>query len=86
MAESIARAYNGSKEPKPLIVHVNGAFHSDYRLGTAARVRTRLEKSRVAVVSIVPQEQLDSIETVDYRDRGDYVVFALHQTQPDDKH
>src|SRR6202008_1445958 len=49
MAESIARAYNRSMEPKPLIVHFNGAFHSDYRLGTAARVRTRLEKARIAV-------------------------------------
>jgi uncharacterized iron-regulated protein len=86
MAESIARAYDSSMEPKPLIVHFNGAFHSDYRLGTAARVRTRLKKVRVAVVSIVPQEQLDSIEADEYRERGDYIVFTLHQTQPDDKH
>jgi uncharacterized iron-regulated protein len=86
MAESIARAYNRSMEPKPLIVHFNGAFHSDYRLGTVARVHTRLKKARVAVVSIVPQEQLDSIEAADYRERGDYIVFALHQTEPDDKH
>jgi uncharacterized iron-regulated protein len=86
MAESIARAYNRSVEPKPLIVQFNGAFHSDYRLGTAARVRTRLEQARVVVVSIVPQEQLDSIEADEYRERGDYIVFALHQTQPDEKH
>ena len=86
MAESIARAYTRSMEPKPLIVHFNGAFHSDYRLGTVARVRTRLEKARVAVISIVPQEQLDSIEAAEYRERGDYIVFAQHQTQPDDKH
>jgi len=86
MAESIARAHTRSMEPKPLIVHFNGAFHSDYRLGTAARVRTRLEQARVAVVSIVPQEQLDSIEADEYRARGDYIVFALHQAQPDDKH
>jgi uncharacterized iron-regulated protein len=86
MAESIARAYNSSVEPKPLIVQFNGAFHSDYRLGTAARVRTRLERARVAVVSIVPQEQLDSIEAGEYRERGDYIVFTLHQTPPDEKH
>jgi hypothetical protein len=86
MAESIARAYSRSVEQKPLIVHFNGAFHSDYRLGTAARVRTRLEQARVAVVSIVLQEQLDSIETAEYRERGDYIVFALHQTPLDDKH
>jgi uncharacterized iron-regulated protein len=86
MAESIARAYDTSMEPRPLIVQFNGTFHSDYRLGTAARVRTRLEKARVVVVSIVPQAQLDSIEADDYRERGDYIVFTLHQAQPDDKH
>jgi uncharacterized iron-regulated protein len=82
MAESVAKVYGKAGDPKPLIVHFNGAFHSDYRLGTAARVRKRLEKARVAVVSIVPLEQLDSIKTDDYRKRGDYVVFALRQAKP----
>lgn len=82
MAESVANVYTRAGELKPLIVHFNGAFHSDYRLGTAARVRKRLEKARVAVVSIVPLEQLDSIKTDDYRKRGDYILFALRQAKP----
>jgi uncharacterized iron-regulated protein len=85
MAESLAKVYAGAAQPKPLIVHFNGAFHSDYRLGTAARVRQRLEKARVEVVSIVPLEQLDSIKTDDYRKRGDYVVFALRPAKPAEK-
>jgi uncharacterized iron-regulated protein len=76
MAESIAKAFTNAGETKPLVVHFNGAFHSDYRLGTAARTRKRLPKARVQVVSIVPLEQLDSIKTDDYRKRGDFVVFA----------
>jgi uncharacterized iron-regulated protein len=76
MAESIAKAFTNAGNAKPLVVHFNGAFHSDYRLGTAARTRKRLPKARVQIVSIVPLDQLDSIKTDDYRKRGDFVVFA----------
>jgi uncharacterized iron-regulated protein len=76
MAESIANQF-GQAEAKPLVVHFNGAFHSDYRLGTAARVVRRMPKATVKVVSIVPLENLDSIKPDEYRKRGDYVIFAL---------
>jgi uncharacterized iron-regulated protein len=76
MAESVATSFSNAGDPKPLLIHFNGAFHSDYHLGTAARTRQRLPKARLQVVSIVPLEQLDSIKTDEYRKRGDYVVFA----------
>ena len=77
MAESIARAYQEAGESKPLIIHYNGAFHSDYRLGTAERTIKRLPKVRVKVVSVVPTENLDAIKADEHRKRGDYVVFAI---------
>ena len=76
MAESIAQAYNEATANKPVIVHFNGAFHSDYKLGTAARTVRRLPKAIVKVVSIVPLENLDAINVDEYRKRGDYVVFT----------
>jgi uncharacterized iron-regulated protein len=76
MAESLANAYNEATANKPVIVHFNGAFHSDYRLGTAARTVRRLPKANVKVVSIVPLENLDAINVDEYRKRGDYVVFT----------
>jgi uncharacterized iron-regulated protein len=85
MAESIANAYAKAEQPKPLIVHFNGAFHSDFRLGTAARTRQRLNKARVQIVTVVPLEQLDAIKADDYRKRGDYVVFALKIPKAADK-
>lgn len=75
MAESVAAA--AAVEPRPLIVHFNGAFHSDYRLGAAARAKKRLPRSRIRVVSIVPVADLDQIKTNDYRKRGDFIVFTL---------
>ncbi len=77
MAESLANAYNEATANKPVIVHFNGAFHSDYKLGTTARTVRRLPKANVKVVSIVPLENLDAINVDEYRKRGDYVVFTF---------
>jgi uncharacterized iron-regulated protein len=83
MAESIARALAtpssapGAAQGAPLVVHFNGAFHSDYRLGTASRVIRRAPKSNVKVISVVPVENLDAINADEYRKRGDYIIFTL---------
>ncbi len=85
MAESIARRLQmvqaekkgAEKQGAPLVVHFNGAFHSDYRLGTAARVKNRLPKTRAKVVSIVPLASLDQIDHDKFKKRGDYIIFTL---------
>jgi uncharacterized iron-regulated protein len=79
MAESIADQFqtseNGSQ--KPLIVHFNGTFHSDYHLGAAARTNRRIPKSKIKVVTIVPLDDLDTIQPDEHRKRGDYIIFSL---------
>ena len=79
MAESVAGQFSvpGSTPSKPLIVHFNGAFHSDYKLGTAARAYRRLPKSKIKVVTLVPIDNFDTVKADEYRKRGDYVVFTL---------
>jgi len=79
MAESIADHLDPKlkAEDKPLIVHFNGSFHSDYRLGTAARTNRRAPKSSIKVVSIIPLDNLDVINVDEYRKRGDYLIFTL---------
>ena len=79
MAESIADAYaagaTGAK--KPLVVHFNGAFHSDYGLGTAARVKRRLPNARLVVTTVKPVATLDNIvPSDDDRRVGDYVIYT----------
>jgi uncharacterized iron-regulated protein len=80
MAESIAQAYTiaalGGK--RPLVVHINGAFHSDFGQGTAARARRRLPGKRVVVVSMLPVEKMD-VQTPDAaeRRRGDFLVYTV---------
>ena len=85
MSESIANALaaqpgvqeQDGAQVRPLVVHFNGAFHSDYRLGAASRAVRRLPKSNVKVISVVPVENLDAINPDEYRKRGDYVIFTL---------
>ena len=81
MGESIASAIiNGPAGT--LVVHVNGSFHSDYRMGTAERARQRLPGKRVTVVSFVPVTDLDAIDAAAQRALGDYVVFTLAPAKP----
>lgn len=74
MAESIVRARgNGS----PLVIHYNGAFHSDYGQGTAERVRRRLPKAKVLVVSAIPVADLDAVEGKPDRKLGEWLIYTL---------
>jgi uncharacterized iron-regulated protein len=80
MADSIARAYAAGEtgEIGPLVVHINGAFHSDFHEGTAARVQRRLPDKRVVVISMLPVADLDAIAPAgDDLKRGDYLVYTL---------
>lgn len=81
MAEAIASA--AATDSRPLVVHFNGAFHSDYRLGAAERTKRRLPKSLIRVVSIVPAEDLDNLKTDELRKRGDFILFALKARKND---
>lgn len=90
MAESIANALGapgalGSQsnaQGGPLVVHFNGAFHSDYRSGAASRTIRRAPKSNIKVISVVPVENLDAINVDEYRKRGDYIIFTLKPSAP----
>ena len=81
MAESIAQAVvAGSRGGKrPLVVHVNGAFHSDFRQGTTERVARRLPTHRIVAVTFVPVKDLDRVTAPDRRERrrADYLVYTL---------
>ncbi|HJR61241.1 MAG TPA: ChaN family lipoprotein [Vicinamibacterales bacterium] len=77
MAESIAAAVERRAAPGP-VVHYNGAFHSDFGLGTAERTRRRLPGRRIVTISVLPVESLDTLNPAgeDLR-RADYLVFTL---------
>jgi uncharacterized iron-regulated protein len=79
MAESVAQAWQvGALSGQPLVVHINGAFHSDFREGTAARAIRRLPGKRVVVISMLPVQDLDNLAPdATERTRADYLVYTL---------
>ena len=78
MAESIASAFAKLGGKPGVIVHVTGSFHSDYGDGTGERVRRRLTGRRVAIVSMLPVENLDTVAPApgDLK-RADYLVYTI---------
>ncbi|MES2123216.1 MAG: ChaN family lipoprotein [Gemmatimonadota bacterium] len=74
MAESIARARG---KGSPLVIHYNGAFHTDYGAGTAERVRRRLPKAKVLVISAIPVADLDAAPGKPDRKLGEWLVYTL---------
>lgn len=80
MGESVAQAYTTGAlgGASPLVIHFNGAFHTDFKLGTAARAARRLPGKRIVVVTILPVVRLDQAPPGETeRRRGDYLVYTI---------
>src|SRR5688500_16793718 len=73
MAEAIAAAVQRGN-----VIHYNGAFHSDFGLGTAERVRRRLPGKRTVVISMLPVDDLDKVQPgAEDLKRADYLVYTF---------
>jgi uncharacterized iron-regulated protein len=76
MAESIARAVERRAGKGP-VVHLSGAFHSDFGTGVVERTRRRLPGRRIATLTILPVTDLDAVApSGDDLQRADFLVFT----------
>jgi uncharacterized iron-regulated protein len=75
MGEAVADAFLRTR-PTP-VLHVDGAFHSDYALGTVERARRRAPDAKVLVLTAVPTLNLNGADPAPHKDRADYLVFTL---------
>ena len=75
MAESIVRARDKAG-PQSIVVHFNGSFHTDFGLGTAARVTRRVPGVKSVVVSAVPTPDPVAANAKELLDRGQYIVIV----------
>lgn len=76
MAESVVSALTRAGRGAT-VLHVTGAFHSDYGQGTVSRVRRRAPDARVIILSAIPvadpaAAQPDTAHTT----RADYILFT----------
>jgi uncharacterized iron-regulated protein len=80
MGESVAQAWR----PGRLVVHYNGSFHSDFRLGTAERALRRAGGASMLVVTAVPVADLDRLDPgKEDRKRADYLLYVLAPAKAD---
>jgi uncharacterized iron-regulated protein len=75
MAESIVEARQRAPR-NAIVVHYDGAFHSDYRQGTVDRVRRRTPDARMVVITAVPVIDPSTATLADHKDRADFIVFT----------
>jgi uncharacterized iron-regulated protein len=80
MAEAIANAR--AKHPDAVVVHVNGAFHSEYGQGTVNRADRRMSNAKIGLIEFVPAENLDAVDGKKLRKQADYIVFTLKPPAP----
>lgn len=79
MGEAVAESHLAKQA---MVIHANGAFHSDYRYGTADRAQRRAPQAKSMVVSFMPVTDLDTVDGKPHRKLGDYVVFTLATPKP----
>jgi uncharacterized iron-regulated protein len=75
MAESIVKAKLAAPR-NAIVVHFNGAFHSDYAQGTVERVRRREPSWDIVVISAVPVPDPRIAPIAPQGGVGDFVIFT----------
>jgi uncharacterized iron-regulated protein len=75
MGEAIADAWK--QAPKGAVVfQVDGAFHSDFGLGTAERARRRAPEASSVVITAVPVADLAKAQAGEDAKKADYLIFT----------
>lgn len=75
MGESVAAALAKAGQGA-VVLHVDGQFHSDGRMGTVERARRRAPSAKTLVLSAIPVADLAKANGAEYAERGDFVLFT----------
>jgi uncharacterized iron-regulated protein len=74
MAYSIAEFLKENKNS--LAVHLNGAFHTENRLGTAEQLLKYRPKAKILVVTIRYEEDFTKFDKTKHENLGDFVILT----------
>jgi uncharacterized iron-regulated protein len=76
MAEGIADYLATNPHRQPLVIHCNGNFHTDYGLGTAARLAQRAPLAQAAIVSMVAAPNVAKADVTNDCKRAHYLLIV----------
>ena len=82
MAEGIADYLATNPHRQPLVIHCNGNFHSDYGLGTAARVAQRAPLAQAAIITMIAVLDVARADVTNDRKRAHYLLIVTAPQQP----
>ncbi len=64
------------KTKKPLVIHLNGAFHTESRLGTVEHLLKYQSKAKVLVVTMRYVDDITNFDKEKYTGLGDFVILT----------
>ncbi len=64
------------RRPRALVVHVNGGFHSEQRMGIPEHLLRYRPGTSLLVVTVLPHKSFPKFEVSEMTDRGDFVIVA----------
>lgn len=82
MAEGMADYLLSNPHRQPLMIHDNGNFHSDYGLGTAARLAQRVPLAQQAIISMVAAPDVAKADTTKDRKKAHYLLIVPEPPKP----
>jgi uncharacterized iron-regulated protein len=74
MAYAIAQQLK--RQPNSLVLHVNGAFHSEERLGVPEQLLRYRPKTRTLIITIVSDESYPSFDRARFGRLGDFIIMT----------
>lgn len=74
MANSVANVLKRDKTA--LVVHLNGGFHTEGRLGTVEHLLRYRLKARVIVVTMLSAEDFKTFDTAKHTGLGDFIILT----------
>jgi uncharacterized iron-regulated protein len=76
MAEGIADYLATNPHRQPLVIQCNGNFHSDYGLGTAARLAQRAPLAQEVIVSMIAVPDVAKADVTNDHKRAHYLLIV----------
>jgi uncharacterized iron-regulated protein len=79
------------RQPRAQVIHVNGSFHSEQRMGIPEHLLRYRPGTSLLVITILPHKRFPKFDVAELADKGDFVIVTdpslprSYQSTPPDK-
>ncbi|RMH33971.1 MAG: hypothetical protein D6687_06110 [Acidobacteria bacterium] len=76
IAEVLKQAKTSKQEKKPLVIHLNGSFHSENGLGIPEHLTKYFSDAKYLVVTFRKEEDFNNFDKEKHENLGDFVILT----------